>query len=342
MLQHNVVTGPQRAVNLKIPLLSGFEIPALGFGTYRLEAAVAAAATEFAIECGFRHIDCAKAYCNQRQVGEGIAAAMKSGRVRREHLFITGKLWPTDAHPDHVAAACRATLAELRVGYLDLFLVHWPVAWRHSPNFDSDEDKYPKTADGLAAVDESVTLADTWRAMEALVDAQLVRSLGLSNCDLSHIRALDGCRIGPVTNQIEGHPALQQHELRGRMIQRGILPTSYCPLAAPTRFTAPDYKGICNTEYLKRLAESAGFTPQRMLLNWAVDNNNAVLIKSASRKHIQENAKTSTGMLSDAQRRMIQAFEPMNGTTRVINPTEFRRDGKPFFHGYCRFLHRVS
>lgn len=333
MFHGNRLAGPQRAVTLKLPLRTGNEIPVLGFGTYRLAPEIAAAAVEYAIECGFRHIDCAKIYRNERQVGEGIRRAMKRLNIPREQLFITSKLWPTDQAPEHVQPACQGSIKELGVGYLDLYLTHWPVAWKHTGKWESDEDFHPKSSNGNEIVNHDVTLVQTWRAMEALVDGGLVRNLGLSNSSEVDLNQLSSAkwRIPAVTNQVECHPGLQQHLLRSSMSRDGILMSCYCPLGMPTRFTAPAFKGIANHQYFARVAELTGFSPQRLLLNWAVDNCNIVLVKSADKKHIADNAKVSTGMLSDAQRKLIQGFETLNGGVRVINPTNFREDGLPFF-----------
>ena len=331
MLQGAILAGPQKGVSLRLPLGTVHEIPALGFGTYRLPKEKAAGAVSYAIDCGFRHIDCAKVYGNQAEIGEGIAQALKKNNIRREDIFVTGKLWPTDQHPDRVEGAIRETLAQLRLDHLDLFLVHWPVAWKNTGKWESDEDKYPQARPGVAAIDHDVKLIDTWKAMELLVDKRLTKCIGLSNSGSDEFDALRHVRHRPVTNQIEGHPALQQHVLKARMVRDGMLPTCYCPLAMPTRFTPPEYEGICKTRHMEQLAEVTGFTPARMILSWAVDNHNAVIVKAQDPKHIKENAKVSTGMLSEPQRRMVQAYEQMYGSARVINPNSFRDDGKPFF-----------
>jgi alcohol dehydrogenase (NADP+) len=331
MFTHGHLTGPRRAVTLKLPLGKIHEIPALGFGTYRLAPDVATGAVEYAIECGFRHIDCAKVYGNEREVGTGMRSAVKKHQIRREDLFVTGKLWPTDQRPDLVEPALRQTLNDLQVDYLDLFLIHWPICWRNTGKWEGDCDKYPKKAPGIADVDTTVSLLDTWRAMEACVDKGLVKCLGLSNSGPKEFDLLRETTHPPLANQFESHPALQQHLLRSTMHRDGLTPICYCPLAAPTRFTPANYKGICETEYLHRLSELTGFSPHKMVLNWAADNQNAILVKSSSKQHIKQNAAVSTCMLSDAQRRMIQAYEDMHGSVRVVNPTDFRADGKPFF-----------
>ena len=331
MFHNNTLTGPRRAVTLMLPFRNGREVPCLGYGTYRLAPDAAADAVDYAIQCGFRHIDCAKVYGNQAAVGEGIRRAMKRLKLRREDLFSTGKLWPTDQHPDRVAKACQETLDELKTDYLDLFLVHWPVAWKNTGKWETDADKYPVTASGNADVDDSVKLTDTWAEMERLVDTGKAFSLGLSNSGDDELRQLRNAKHGVQTNQVEAHPANQQLLLRSSMSRDQILLSCYCPLGNPTRFTPEGFQGVCKHEFFAKLRDLTGFTTQRLILNWSVDNYNVVLVKAQTKKHIEDNAKVSTGMLSDAQRRMVQGHELINGNIRVINPTTFRADGKPFF-----------
>lgn len=192
--------GPRLGVKRLIPMRDGHHIPQLGFGTYRLAPSQAEEAVRFAIGAGFRHVDCATAYGNEREVGQGLRAVMKTRRLPREELFVTSKLWPTDQHPDHVRAACKASLEALGVGYLDLYLIHWPVCWRRlstttttATTVDTtllDPEKYPRLPDGSAPVDTSVGLEDTWRAMSELVRDGLVKSIGLCNSSASDIECI--------------------------------------------------------------------------------------------------------------------------------------------------------
>ncbi|KEG10196.1 aldo-keto reductase [Trypanosoma grayi] len=327
------IGGPTLGVSRRLPLRDGYSIPQCGFGTYRMTPAEAEAAVEYAVSCGFRHIDCAKAYCNQTSVGEAIRRLLKSGRVKREDLFLTSKLWPTDQHPDHVEKACRETLAELRLDYLDLYLIHWPVAWRHSPEFKTDDDKYPKDADGLPAVDNTVKLIDTWREVCGLVDKGLVRSVGLSNCAEKHINEVmsDGKLYAPVLNQIELHPALVQQDLISVHGANHILTAAYSPLGMPSRFTPPDYKGLLSDETMQPLSEHSGFSVARLLLNWNLDMHNVVIVRSTNKDHIKSNAKASLYALSDPVKMILDRYQEHMGTIRTINPTNFTRSGKSFF-----------
>ncbi|RNF10848.1 aldo/keto reductase [Trypanosoma conorhini] len=325
--------GPVLGVAHRLPLRNGQSIPQCGFGTYRMTPAEAGPSVEYAVACGFRHVDCAKAYCNQAAVGEALQRLTSTGKVRREDLFLTSKLWPTDQHPSHVEGACRETLAELRVDYLDLYLIHWPVAWRHSPQFATDDDKYPKDASGAAAVDDSVKLIDTWRAMCELVDKKLVRSIGLSNCNETHINEVmsDERLYAPVVNQIELHPALVQRDLLSLHGAYHIVTAAYSPLGMPSRFTPPGYKGLLTDAALQPLSEYSGFSVARVLLNWSLDMHNVVIVRSTNKEHIHSNAKAALFALSDPVRMILDRFQERVGTVRTINPTDFTRSGRSFF-----------
>ncbi|EPY27900.1 aldehyde reductase [Strigomonas culicis] len=325
--------GPKLAVNTLIPLSNGLHIPQLGFGTYRLPPDEAEGAVEYALECGFRHVDCAKAYCNQKSVGKALQKALKTRRVLRENLYVTSKLWPTDQRPDVVEAACRETLGELQLDYLDLYLIHWPVCWRHSPSFETDADKYPRDAQGLPLVEEGVGLADTWRAMSALVDKGLVRAIGLSNCQEAHIKAIpkeEGMQP-PVVNQVEFHPSWYDGEIVRVNREHQIQTAAYCPLAMPTRWTPPDYTPLVEDEVLLRISERTGFSSARVLLNWNIDKSNVVIVKASKKEHIKSNAKASGFALDDATHTILDVFYNKHKRCRVMNPTNFTRSGKPFF-----------
>lgn len=329
--------GSTAAITRQLSFHNGCTIPQLGFGTYRMSAEEAAGAIPFAISCGYRHIDCAKAYNNEAAVGAALAQTMRSRRMRRDELFVTSKLWPTDQHPDHVEAACRASLEALKVDYLDLYLVHWPVCMRHTDVWSSEEDKYPCDAAGHPAIDSSVTLLDTWRAMCDLVKKGLVKSIGLANCTAAQIEALiSGVNTAqlpqhPVLNQVELHPGLVDGVLAGCHGAHRILTGAYCPLGMPTRFTPPDFMPLIEDETVKMLSEFTGFTPARILLNWNVDRNDVVIVKSTNKDHIKSNAKAARFALEDRARVVLDSYRFVSRSFRVMNPTHFTLDGSPFF-----------
>jgi alcohol dehydrogenase (NADP+) len=327
--------GPVLGVTQMFRMQNGLSIPSLGFGTYRVSPDEVGPAVTYAVECGFRHIDCAKIYMNEAAVGAALGSLVSSKKVKREDLFVTSKLWPTDQHPDNVERACRESLDNLKVGYLDLLLIHWPVAWKHTGSFATEEDRRPRQANGNAIVDASVTLEDTWRAMTKLVDLGLVKSIGVSNCNASHIKriadATEEQRHAPVINQVEFHPACYQSDLRNTNGDLGLLTAAYCPLGMPTRFTPPEYTGVAKDDsVLKPLVINTGFSPARLLLNWNLDNGNVVIVKSTNKDHIRDNAKACRYALGDSVRWLLNHYEDqLQKSQRVINPTDFLGGDEP-------------
>lgn len=331
------MNGPKRGITNMLVMRNQERIPQLGFGTYRLAQAEAGPAVSYALECGYRHIDCAKAYCNEREVGQALEGFIKSRRVKREELFVTSKLWPTDQHPDFVEAACRETLSELRLDYLDLYLIHWPICWRHTPTFRTDEDKYPRNIDGRAAVDNSVTLCDTWRSLSSLVDKGLVKSIGLSNCNtkqVNEINALGDATAevhGPVLNQVELHPAWIDSDLVTCHGTHGMLTAAYCPLGMPSRFTPSNYLPLTEHPIVLRVAKYCGFSPQRVLLNWNLDRNNVVVVKATKKEHIKANAQAARFALGHPPRFILSMLGESGDRIKVINPENMTDADGPFF-----------
>jgi diketogulonate reductase-like aldo/keto reductase len=181
-----------------VRLNSGCEMPQVGLGTWKATSGVVRGAVLNALRCGYRHIDCAAVYENEREVGEAIREAIAEGIVDRESLFITSKLWNTHHAAADVPKACEQSLRNLRVSYLDLYLIHWPVT-------------------GVDAPALSPPTSETWQAMENLVDAKRVRSIGVSNFSRRKLRELcNGARVQPAVNQVELHPMWRQVRARLR------------------------------------------------------------------------------------------------------------------------------
>jgi diketogulonate reductase-like aldo/keto reductase len=335
-MRPSALSGRQRGVSFRFPLNDGNTMPGLGFGTYRLPPGEARAAVATAIGEGFRHIDCAKIYGNQKEVGEGIKDALSSRRLQRDQLFITSKLWPTQLRPEWVRPSCELTLRELGTDYLDLLLIHWPVVWKSESydRFASDAERYSlDDATGQSRVETAFSLKDTWTAMCDLVNSKRVKSIGVSNfseADLLSIMSSD--TLIPVTNQVEIHPGLKQNALRSFHSRYGIHTTAYCPFGMPTRFTPANFPGVMMHSYFNNdvLYEQCGFRPSRLLLNWNLDSYNSVLVKSSTPARIADNAKAETGTMSTSIRWYVDTFEAKE-SIRVINPTTFRGDGKSFF-----------
>lgn len=317
---------------------NGLSIPQMGFGTYRLTPSEAEEVVPLAMMSGYRHFDCAKAYQNQKAVGVGLKRGMKAQCVSRERLFVTSKLWPTDQHPDHVRLACQKTIDELGVGYLDLFLIHWPICWRHTGSFETEEDKYPRSPNGGADVDTSVTLLDTWRAMSGLVKDGLVKNIGLCNCREGEVEGIAKAAMEeqatemPVLNQIEYHPGCQDTELVKVHRSHEMLTVSHSPLGMPNRTTNSDFIPLVEEEILKSMSTLTGYSVPRLLLNWNLDLNHVVICKASKKEHIVSNAKAAQFALSDSVRLVLNSFHEKVRSCRVMNPTNFTAvPGKKFF-----------
>lgn len=329
------------AVQAPIKLSNGQTIPALGYGTWQAPPGVVGAALKVAITAGFRHIDCARIYCNEDEIGTALQELFAEGVVRREDLFITTKLWNNDHNPDVVESACRASLRRLKLDYVDLYLIHWPVAWKHTPGADENDGKafIPRNEKGGCCVVD-VPLEATWAAMEALVDAGLAKAIGISNYSIEQTRATVAAakKHRPVTNQVEVHPLLPQRELQAACRELGIVLTAYCPLAigmspAETGLHA-DPALVAIAEETKGEADEAARceSAAELLLRWNLQQGNVVLTKSVTPERIAANAATRLGQLSDATLAKIDAFAAAKGTRRVCNPDFFTAEpNTPFF-----------
>ncbi len=211
-------------------LYTGAAMPAVGLGTFgsdHVTPSQVAEAVERAAAVGYRHFDCASVYGNEDAVGASLAAIVRSG-IRREALWVTSKLWNDKHAPADVDASCRKSLADLRLDYLDLYLVHWPFPNYHPPGCDVTA-RSPDARPYIHA-----DFMKTWRAMEALVDRKLVRHIGTSNMTVAKLKlVLRDARIKPAANEMELHPHFQQPELFRFVIDSGIQPVGYCPLGSP-------------------------------------------------------------------------------------------------------------
>src|SRR5277367_4145955 len=193
----------------RIPLNHGAgHMPALGFGTLIPDAAVTITATRDALEAGFRHFDCAERYGNEREVGKALGAGLAAGGIAREEIFVTTKLWNTNHRPERVEPAFEASLDRLGLSYLDLYLSHTPFA------FQAGDDPDPRDQSGNVLYDRGVTLLETWKAMESLVDGGKCRAIGLSDIGLDKLKDVyESARIKPAVVQVESHPYLPETEL---------------------------------------------------------------------------------------------------------------------------------
>ena len=189
------------AQDATLTLNSGQAMPVIGLGTWQAPAGQVGAAVKAALEGGYRHIDCAAIYGNEAEIGAVFAEAFSSGLVKREDLFVTSKLWNSEHAPDNVRPALELTLKELRLDYLDLYLIHWPQCFAKE---SEGNRSIPKNDDGTIKYDLETPSAKTWAALEQCVDAGLTRSIGLSNFNSEQIAGVcEGARIQPAVLQVE-------------------------------------------------------------------------------------------------------------------------------------------
>jgi aldehyde reductase len=267
----------------KIPLNHGAgHIPALGFGTLIPDAAVTISATTAALQAGFRHFDCAERYRNEREVGEALQAGIAGGGIAREDIFVTTKLWNTNHRPERVEPAFEASLDRLRLNYLDLYLIHTPFA------FQAGEEQDPRDQNGNVVYDREVTLLDTWRAMESLVDRGRCRAIGLSDINLNVLLPVyESARIKPAVVQVESHPYLPETELLEFCREKGIVLLAFAPLGHGMR------PGPLEDPVILTVAARVGKTPAQVLLAWAVQRGTALLTTPRSADRARENFNIS-------------------------------------------------
>ena len=266
-----------------IPLSNGAgSIPALGFGTLIPDPAVTLSATRDALEAGFRHFDAAERYRNEREVGEALQAGLAAGGIAREDIFVTTKLWNSNHRPERVEPAFEASLDRLKLSYLDLYLIHTPFA------FQSGDEQDPRDQNGNVIYDRSVTLLDTWRAMESLVDHGKCRAIGLSDITLEKLRPIyEAARIKPAVVQVESHPYLPETELLEFCKEKGIVLLAFAPLGHGMR------PGLIEDPVITAIAARVGKTPAQVLLAWAVQRGTALLTTPKSADRAKENFNVS-------------------------------------------------
>jgi len=291
-----------------IKLNNGEEIPVIGLGTWQSSPEQVVAAVAYAVkEAGYRHIDCAWGYNNEKEVGEGI----KQSGVSRKDIFLTSKLWGT--RHSEVEKALDETLANLGTDYLDLYLIHWPVPMNPKGNHPA----FPTLPNGLRDVDHSWKLSDTWSQMEAMVKKGKVKSIGISNFSVKKMEEiLPTATIIPAVNQLELHPYNPQHELLAYLRSKGIVAQAYSPLGSTN-------SPLLKDEVVLNIAQKHSLQPSDVLLGWLVAHDVVALPKSVTPSRIASNLAgtlTAVGKLDKEDIAELDGLAASGKQKRFIMP----------------------
>jgi diketogulonate reductase-like aldo/keto reductase len=306
-------------MNKTIKLNNGIEMPLIGLGTWKSEPGKVGEAITYALlEAGYKHVDGASIYFNEKEVGAAYGEVFKT--IPRESVFITSKLWNTKHRAEDVEAACRQTLADLGLEYLDLYLMHWGIAFQSGDN--------PKPVDGNGhAIIENIPVKETWRAMEKLVELKLVKSIGVANFTRPMLDSLlSYAEIKPVVNQVEMHPYLSQVELLKYCKQKGIVVTAYSPLGRLGVDTY-DVPRLHNEPIILDLAKKYNKSVAQVLLNWALLRGTVVIPKSVTPERIKENIGAYDFALT---RDDVKQIDTLNKDFRFVDPSQDW--GYDYFH----------
>jgi len=268
-----------------IALNNGLTMPILGLGTWQSKPGEVAAAVKHAISVGYRAIDGAFVYGNEKEVGEGIRTKIEDGTVKREDLFVTSKLWNVFHSKDLVVPALKDTLELLGLDYIDLYLIHWPNGFAEGLG-----ELFPQDADGKSKYSD-VDYTDTWGGMEECVKLGLTKSIGVSNFNSKQVdRVLSVATIKPVNNQCECHPYLNQRKLIDYCKSKDITFTAYSPLGAPQRpWAKDDDERLLDDAKLKEVAQKHGKSPAQILIKYQLQRGCICIPKSVTPSRIEEN-----------------------------------------------------
>ncbi|NOU58291.1 aldo/keto reductase [Marinifilum caeruleilacunae] len=299
------------------------QMPILGLGTWKSAPGEVYTAVKEAVKMGYRHIDCAAIYGNEKEIGQAISELIKEGVVQREELWITSKLWNNNHGKDNVVPALKQTLSDLQLEYLDLYLIHWPVA------FKKDVAGAQKAEDYLSL--EEQPIADTWLGMEKAVELGLSRNIGVSNFSVKKLKALmKVATIKPEMNQVELHPYFQQNQLVDYCRKNDIHVTAYSPLGSsdrPEGLKSKDEPILLQDSRIEAIAKTKEITVAQVILAWIAQRGISVIPKSVNPARLQQNLASRDITLSEKE---LQEMAALNIDRRYVDGKFWEVAGGPY------------
>jgi D-xylose reductase len=315
--------------------VAGKAMPGVGLGLWKIDREQTADAVYAAIKAGYRHLDSAADYGNEKEVGEGIARAIADGLCTREELWVTSKLWNTYHAPEHVEAACRRSLTDLGLTYFDLYLIHFPIALAYV----DFETRYPPEwvfdpAQPEAGMKRApVPLSATWAAMEDLVSNNLARQIGVCNYSTALLHDLMSyAKIKPAMLQVESHPYLTQEALLRTAADYGIAVTAFSPLGALSYVSldmASEAESVLTAKPVASAAARLNVSPAQVVLRWGIQRGTAVIPKTSRPERLQENLSLEGFSLNDED---MAAISALNQNRRFNDPGVFCEAAFGTFH----------
>ncbi|XP_014256015.1 aldose reductase-like isoform X3 [Cimex lectularius] len=303
---------------MSVKFYNGHCSPVIGLGTYKAVKDEAYQAVRHAIDVGYRHIDTALYYQNEKYIGQAIRDKIQDGTIKREDIFITSKLWNTFHRRDLVEKSLSESLKDLGMDYLDLYLIHWPISFKEGGELMPLEDGKVMLSD--------IYFTETWAAMEECVEKGLVKSIGISNFNKRQIEELlKVAKIKPVTNQVECHAYFNQEKLRVFCASKGIVITAYSPLGAPYR-VKPGDPVLLEDVFVLKLAEKYGKTPGQIVLRYQIERGIIVVPKSSNKTRIQENFDLFDFKLSKEDMECLDSLTKENGRLVLFESGKYHKE----------------
>ncbi len=293
-----------------LQLNNGTNMPIIGLGTWKSAPGMVYQAIRWALKLGYKHFDCASIYGNQQEIGQAFNDAFKEDNLKREDIFITSKLWNDSHNPEDILPELKQTLNQLQLEYLDLWLMHWPIAQKKGTQLPSkDEDMVSL---------KTLPLDITYKEMEKAQLNGLVKAIGVSNFGQKNLeKIITECKIIPAVNQVESHPYLTQADLIDFCNKNMIVVTAYSPLGSGEH---PDNHNLLQDTTIIEIAEKLNITPAQVVLSWQINRGVAVIPKSVHEARLKENIASVNIALDNEDMKKI---ESLNKNFRYINAQSF-------------------